>query len=102
MCIRDRHLPVWQKIESRSAELLATARKNLNRLKEKYKNQWNDVAEFRSSENITFYSFVNANEDMRDIFEKDAQTTGWPIYKISAATMAALSLIHISEPTRPY
>jgi len=85
----EEQLPIWQKNENRSAELLATARKNLNRLKEKYKNQWNDVAEFRSSENITFYSFVNANEDMRDMFEKDAQTTGWPIYKISAATMAA-------------
>ena len=74
---------------TKAEEHLPTARKNLQRLKEQYKNQWTAVAEFRRRENITFYSFVNANEDMRDIFEKDAQTTGWPIYKISAATMAA-------------
>lgn len=85
----EEQLPVWQKNENRSAALLATAKQNLNRLKEKYKNKWNDVAEFRSTENITFYSFVNAREDMRDMFDKDPQTTGWPIYKISVATMAA-------------
>ena len=51
----EKQFPVWQEITALSADNYATAKKNLARLKEKYKNKWNDIAELtlRNTE-ITF------------------------------------------------
>ena len=79
----EKQLPVWQKIGSITADNYATAQRNLAKLKEKYKNKWNDIAELQLDRSqITFSTFVNATEG-RDYFfdNKDGQTT-FPILKV--------------------
>ena len=57
----EKQIPVWQKTDPVSAENLARAQKNLARLKEKYKNKWNDVAELKlRASQITLWEFINA------------------------------------------
>lgn len=91
----EKQLPVWQKIDPVSAENYALAQKNLNRLKEKYKPQWNDTAEIKLSSNqITLQDFVNAREDHTDIFDhrdlygKEGTTPTFPILKVNKAALA--------------
>ena len=92
----EEQLPFWQKKEGRSNELLAAAKRNLARLKEKYKNRWNDVAELRYPYGqIAFYDFVNANEGNRDMFEHDKQITTFPILKVNKK---ALDLCKTDQP----
>ncbi len=86
----EKQFPVWQKVESLSAENYATAQKNLNRLKEKYKNKWNDIAEMQISKiQITLTTFVNAREGDFDMFDnmdingKVGVNTVFPILKVS-------------------
>lgn len=84
----EKQLPFWQKAENRSEDLMAKAQKNLARLKEKYKNKWNDVAELRYPYGqIGFYDFVNAIEGNTDLFEHDSQRTTIPIWKINKKTL---------------
>jgi hypothetical protein len=53
-----------------SPENFARAQKNLVRLKEKYKNKWNDIAELKlSGTDIGLYNFVNATEGYDDMFD---------------------------------
>ena len=91
----EKQFPVWQNIEPLSAENLATAQKNLARLKEKYKNKWNDIAELQlSGTQITLQSFVNATEDYSDMFDnkdlygKEGLHTTFPILKVKKTTWA--------------
>ena len=79
----EKQFPVWQKTVPVSAEKFATAQKNLDRLKEKYKNKWNDIAELELSKTqIDLYDFVNATEGNNDMFDnKDIHTT-FPILKV--------------------
>ena len=91
----EKQFPVWQNIEPVSAENFATAQKNLARLKEKYKNKWNDIAELQlSGTQITLQSFVNATEgysdifDKKDIYGKESIHTTFPILKVKKTTMS--------------
>ncbi|MBC7866648.1 MAG: hypothetical protein H7X88_03850 [Gloeobacteraceae cyanobacterium ES-bin-316] len=79
----EKQFPVWQKIVPVSAEKFSTAKNNLARLKEKYKNKWNDIAELRLDKTqIDLNDFVNATEGYNDMFDnKDIQTT-FPILKV--------------------
>lgn len=86
----EKQFPVWQKIESLSVERYATAQKNLARLKEKYKNKWNDIAEMQLSKTqISLTTFVNATEDYddffdnKDIYGKEGIHTTFPVLKVS-------------------
>lgn len=90
----EKQFPVWQNIEHVSAENFATAQKNLARLKEKYKNKWNDIAELQlSGTQITLQSFVNATEDYNDMFDnkdiygKEGIYTTFPILKVKKTTL---------------
>lgn len=91
----EKQLPVWQNVEPVSAEKFAAAQKNLARLKEKYKNKWNDIAELQlSGTQITLHSFVNATEgyddmfDNKDIYGKEGIQTTFPILKVKKTTLA--------------
>jgi len=80
----EKQFPVWQKIDPVPAEQFATAQKNLARLKEKYKNKWNDIAEIsldKTEMNLT--SFVNATEGYDDVFDNNATTRSFPISKVN-------------------
>ncbi|MHB1105677.1 MAG: hypothetical protein ACYCZ2_04870 [Lutibacter sp.] len=91
----EKQLPVWQKIAPLSADNFALAQKNLTRLKEKYKDKWNDIAELKLSKTaITLYDFVNAKEGYDDMFDnkdiygkKDVYTT-FPILKVKKTALA--------------
>lgn len=90
----EKQFPVWQNIKPVSAENFATAQKNLARLKEKYKNKWNDIAELQlSGTQITLQSFVNATEDYNDMFDnkdiygKEGIHTTFPILKVIKTTL---------------
>jgi hypothetical protein len=86
----EKQIPVWQKITPLSEENLALAKKNLARLKEKYKNKWNDVAQLKVwGTDIGLYDFVNANEGSVDMFddERGAHTT-FPIQRVKKSALA--------------
>jgi len=83
----EKQLPVWQKVETSSADEFARAQKNLASLKEKYKNRWNDIAELQLSAEISFFTFVNATEGYNDMFDNKGQTT-FPILKVSKQALA--------------
>jgi len=83
----EKQLPVWQKVDPTSPENFAKAQKNLARLKEKYKNKWNDIAELQLSAEISFFTFVNATEGYNDMFDNKGQTT-FPILKVSKQALA--------------
>ena len=84
----EKQLPVWQKVDPTSPENFARAQKNLARLKEKYKNKWNDIAELQLSAEISFFTFVNATEGYDDMFDnKQGAHTTFPILKIKKATL---------------
>ncbi len=85
----EKKFAVWQKITPVSAEKYSTAQKNLARLKEKYKNKWNDIAELKLGKtDITLQDFANATEgydDMfhnKDIYGKEGIHTTFPILKV--------------------
>lgn len=91
----EKQLPVWQKITPTSAENFARAQKNLARLKEKYKNKWNDYATLNLSKTqITLYDFVNATEgyndmfDNSDIYGKEGVSATFPILKVKKTALA--------------
>ncbi len=91
----EKQLPVWQKTEPTSPENFARAQKNLVRLKEKYKNKWNDIAELKlSGTDINLYSFINAREgdndlfDNKDMYGKEGVNTTFPILKVSKQALA--------------
>ncbi len=90
----ERQLPVWQKTDPVSPENFALAQKNLGRLKGKYKNKWNDIAELKLSEaGITLIDFVNANEGRDDMFDnkdngKEKLYTTFPILKVRKPALA--------------
>jgi len=80
----EKQFPVWQKIDPVPAEQFATAQKNLARLKEKYKNKWNDIAEIRLDKTqINLASFVNATEGYDDMFDNNATTRSFPILRVN-------------------
>ncbi|HMK19437.1 MAG TPA: hypothetical protein VK492_14640 [Chitinophagaceae bacterium] len=83
----EKQLPVWQKVDPTSPENFAKAQNNLARLKEKYKNRWNDIAELQLSAEISFFTFVNATEGYNDMFDNKGQTT-FPILKVSKQALA--------------
>src|SRR5436190_11306408 len=83
----EKQLPVWRKVDPTSPENFAKAQKNLARLKEKYKNRWNDIAELQLSAEISFFTFVNATEGYNDMFDNKGQTT-FPILKVSKQALA--------------
>lgn len=85
----ERKFPVWQNITPVPTEQFATARKNLARLKEKYKSKWNEVAQLKlSGTDISLWDFVNATEDHEDFFDnkdmygKEGMYTTFPILKV--------------------
>jgi hypothetical protein len=91
----EKQLPRWQKIDPVSAENFALAQKNLARLKEKYRNKWNDIAELKiRSIEIDLYDFVNAKEDNYDLFDnkdmngKEGIYTTFPVLKVKKSTLA--------------
>ena len=88
----------WQKTDPVSAENFALAQKNLARLKEKYKNKWDEVAELKTSDTqIDLYDFVNAAEGNYDMFDnvdingKEGIFTTFPILKVKRSTRALCS-----------
>jgi len=84
----EKQFPVWQKINPLPAEKFAIAQKNLNRLKEKYKNKWNDVAELKLDKSqVTLNDFVYATEGYDDMFDNKSSYT-FPILKIKKSTLA--------------
>ena len=86
--LAEKKLPIWQNIDPTSPENFALAKENLQRLKQKYKNKWNDVAELKlSSTDINIYEFVNAKEGYDDMFEGGGQPT-FPILKVSKQALA--------------
>ena len=85
----EKQIPVWQKIVSVSPDNFSMAQKNLGRLKEKYKNKWNDVAELTMSDSqIDLWDFINSKEGDNDFFEKkdmygkEVKPTTFPILKV--------------------
>jgi hypothetical protein len=91
----EKQLSFWQKVTPVSAENFALAQKNLARLKEKYKNKWNDIAELKlSGTDINLYSFINAKEgyddmfDNKDIYGKEGVNTTFPILKVKKTALA--------------
>lgn len=79
-------LPVWQKVGNYTAENLATARQNLARMKEKYRNQLNEIATLRYPYGqIGFIDFVNARPGNRDFFDTDEGVSKFPIQKVNKA-----------------
>ena len=90
----EKQFPVWQKIESLPADRYATAQKNLARLKEKYKNRWNDIAEIQLSKtDMSLFTFVNATEGYNDMFDnmdingKEGINTTFPIQRVKKSTL---------------
>lgn len=85
----EEQFPFWQKKEGRTAEQIAVAKKNLERLKEKYRNKWNDVAHLRYPYGqIGFIDFINATEGHSDMLEYGPETTTFPILKVNKKTLA--------------
>ncbi len=91
----EKQFPVWQKADPIPAEKFSRAQQNLARLKEKYKNKWNDIAELKLSKTqIDLYSFVNATEgyedmfDNKDIYGKEGVYTTVPILKVRKPALA--------------
>ncbi len=79
----EKQFPVWQKITPVPVEKYSAAQKNLARLKEKYKNKWDDIAELETSKTqIDLYSFVNATEGYNDMFDNKDNQTSFPILKV--------------------
>lgn len=79
----EKQFPVWQKIVKVSAENYALAQKNLARLKDKYKNKWNDIAELQLQDaDINLWEFINAREDKDDMFDNKGTQTTFPILKV--------------------
>ncbi len=82
----EKKFPVWQKIIPVSAENYLRAQKNLARLKEKYKNKWNDIAELKlAGTDISLQYFVNVNEGYDDLFDKKETQATFPILKVKKA-----------------
>jgi hypothetical protein len=92
----EKQFPVWQRADPIPVDKFSIAQKNLARLKEKYKNKWNNTAEMQLSETqLNLWSFVNATEGRDDMFDnKDTHTT-FPILKVKKA---ALSLCKNDQP----
>ena len=85
----EKQFPVWQKIVSVPTEKFAVAQKNLARLKEKYKNKWNDIAELRLAKTqIDLNDFVYATEAYNDMFDNNNSQTTFPILKVKKTTMS--------------
>ena len=85
----EKQFPVWQKIVSVPTEKFAVAQKNLARLKEKYKNKWNDIAELRLAKTqIDLNDFVYATEAYNDMFDNNNSQTTFPILKVKKAALA--------------
>ncbi len=85
----EKQFPVWQTVNPVSAENYSKAKKNLTRLKEKYKSKWNGIAEMKLSKTqITLQDFVNATEgyddmfDNKDIYGKEGAEATFPILKV--------------------
>lgn len=97
----EKQFPIWQKIDPLPAEKYAQAQKNLARLKEKYQNKWNNIAELQLSSQITLNDFVNAKEDYYDMFDnkdmdgKEGANTVFPILKVKKT---ALELCKTDNP----
>ena len=86
----EKQFPVWQEITALSADNYATAKKNLARLKEKYKNKWNDIAEMKLGKtDISLWTFVNAKDGYDDMFDnqdingKQGVYNTFPILKVN-------------------
>ncbi|MCY7290637.1 MAG: hypothetical protein LH615_00490, partial [Ferruginibacter sp.] len=80
----EKQFPVWQKINPVPVEQFITAQKNLARLKEKYKNKWNDIAELRIDKTqINLNAFLYATEGSIDLFDNDGSSRSFPILKVN-------------------
>lgn len=85
----EKQFPVWQTINPTSSENFALAKKNLARLKDKYKNKWNDIAGLElSGTDINLFTFVNLTEGYNDMFDKEGAHTTFPILKVSKQALA--------------
>lgn len=91
----EKQFPDWQKVDPVSAENYLTAQKHLNRLKEKYKSKWNNIAELQlANTQINLQDFVRASEgyddmfDNKDIYGKEGIHTTFPILKVKKTTLA--------------
>ncbi len=83
----ERQFPFWQNIEKVTAENYLKAQNNLARLKEKYKNKWNDIAELKLGKNqMNLYDFINATAGYVDLFDKNETQTTFPILKLKKST----------------
>ncbi|MBK8088963.1 MAG: hypothetical protein IPK31_14060 [Chitinophagaceae bacterium] len=81
----ERQFPFWQNIEKVTAENYLKAQNNLARLKEKYKNKWNDIAELKLGKNqMNLYDFINATAGYVDLFDKNETQTTFPILKLKS------------------
>lgn len=81
----EKNFPVWQKIDPVSADQYLVAQKNLARLKSKYKNKWNDIAQIQTQTiDIRLIDFVNATEGYNDMFDNESQTV-FPILRVKKA-----------------
>ena len=90
----EKQFPVWQKIDPIPAERYATAQKNLARLKEKYKNKWNNIAQILlSNTDISLVTFENATEGYNDMF--DNMDMAFPIQRVKKS---ALELCKTDQP----
>jgi hypothetical protein len=79
----EKQFPVWQKITPLPADKYTTAQKHLARLKEKYKKNWNDIAELQLHKaDIDLIDFVNANEGYDDMFDNKGEQTTFPVLKV--------------------
>lgn len=98
----ENQLPNWQKITPVSAENFSLAQKNLNRLKEKYKRRWNEIAEIKlSSSQIMLQDFVNSKEGNTDLFDnKDmyGKKDETPTFAILKVKKEALTLCKTDQP----
>lgn len=90
----EKQFPFWQKTNPVSSENYALAQKNLARLKEKYKNKWNDIAELQlGGTDITLQDFVNLSEDRDDMFDnrdrygKEGIYTTFPVLRVKKTTL---------------
>lgn len=90
----EKQFPGWQKIESIPTDSYAEAKKNLARLKEKYRNKWDDIAEIQLSRtDISLFTFVNATEGNRDMFDnmdingKEGTNPTFPIQRVKRSTL---------------
>jgi hypothetical protein len=84
----EQQLPHWQQIGNYSAENLVTARQNLARLKEKYKNKLDEIAMLGAPYGqISFMDFVDAKPGTIDFFDSAKEITKFPIQKVNKAAM---------------